>query len=154
TDIGETYLYELREVIPAEPAIGMTYDATVYVAQVTIGDAGDGALTIDVVYTDDNNNSVAGADFTNIYEEEKPPQPTHPKDPTPSEPTDPKSPKDPKYPKNPKDPKYPKTPKDPSQKTSWIPRTGEQATAMYVGIGILVLAGILILILKRRKKDD
>ena len=141
-DIGKTYLYEVREVVPEDREADLHYDTTVYLIRVTVEEVEDHEVTTVVHYETDTGEAVETAVFVNTYEE-----------PEPSKPTDPKSPKDPKYPKNPKDPKYPKTPKDPSQKTSWIPRTGEQATGIFIGLGILIVAGVLLVILKRRRGD-
>ncbi|NLL65962.1 MAG: LPXTG cell wall anchor domain-containing protein, partial [Clostridiaceae bacterium] len=138
-DIGKTYLYEVREVVPEDREANLDYDTTVYLVRVTVEEVEDHEVTTVVHYETDTGEAVETAVFVNTYEE-----------PEPSKPTDPK---DPKYPKNPKDPKYPKTPKDPSQKTSWIPRTGEQATGIFIGLGILIVAGVLLVILKRRRGD-
>ena len=66
-DIGQTYAYTLREVIPDEAnnnvLHGITYDAAEITVTVEVKDKGNGTLTFDVLY-----NGEAGATFTNRYE--------------------------------------------------------------------------------------
>ena len=45
-DIGQTYTYTIREVVPASPETGMTYDPMVLSVAVTVTDAGNGVLTV------------------------------------------------------------------------------------------------------------
>ena len=60
-DIGQTYTYTIREVVPASPETGMTYDPMVLSVAVTVTDAGNGVLTVTPDYPDD-------VTFNNTYE--------------------------------------------------------------------------------------
>ena len=44
-DIGQTYTYTIREVVPASQETGMTYDPMVLTVDVEVTDAGNGDLT-------------------------------------------------------------------------------------------------------------
>ncbi len=79
SDVGNTYVYEMGEVIPADAdkLKGITYDETLYRAYVTIGEeAGSAAVTIDVRYqklvdgqwTDLDSQADTGMSFVNIYD--------------------------------------------------------------------------------------
>ncbi len=61
-DIGETYTYTIKEVVPATPETGMTYDPMTLTFTVTVTDDGNGKLTATPAYPDDtefNNTYVA-----------------------------------------------------------------------------------------------
>lgn len=64
-DLGKTFSYKMREIIPAEPAPGMTYDATVYTFTVTLTDDKAGNLTPVVTVSPEMTDEKAA--FTNVY---------------------------------------------------------------------------------------
>ena len=59
-DIGQTYTYTIREVVPGSPETGMTYDPMVLSVDVAVTDAGNGDLTATPDYPADTT-------FNNTY---------------------------------------------------------------------------------------
>ena len=64
-DIGKTFEYELYEMNDGKG--GITYDASVYVVEVTVSDNGNGGITVQSTMTK-NGNAVTTAEFVNSYE--------------------------------------------------------------------------------------
>lgn len=62
-DIGQTYQYTVKELIPAYPEAGMTYSEEEIVITVAVTDAGNGKLNVQVTYPDDKT-------FDNSYKAE------------------------------------------------------------------------------------
>ena len=61
------YVFEIREVPPAEPAGGMTYDGHTCTATIKVKDQ-DGALVVEsTTYSDEAIDGVEGASFFNAY---------------------------------------------------------------------------------------
>ncbi|HHX30385.1 MAG TPA: VWA domain-containing protein, partial [Clostridiaceae bacterium] len=68
-DIGRTFTYTIKEVVPTVGENGMTYDPLVVTIQVQVTDAGNGELAITPVYS-------ADTEFNNVYVAEGSFQPT------------------------------------------------------------------------------
>ena len=68
-DIGQTYTdYVLKEVQGVTEATGITYDTTEYPLTISVSDAGNGKLTVDVKALKEEGGAEAEAvTFTNSY---------------------------------------------------------------------------------------
>lgn len=61
-DIGKTYTYTIKEVVPVAPESGMTYDPMALTVSVLVEDAGNGVLKVTPTYPEDvvfNNSYLA-----------------------------------------------------------------------------------------------
>ncbi len=68
-DVGKTFTYTVKEIVPDEPIPGMKYDETVYTLTVAILDNLDG--TVRAVFVDEDGNEGAATTtlpFTNTYQ--------------------------------------------------------------------------------------
>ena len=70
TDDGQTYTYAVYEADDGQD--GWTYDDAVYYAQVAVSDAGDGTMSVSVVYTDEDGEEVDRPTFENAYSDYRP----------------------------------------------------------------------------------
>lgn len=66
TKVG-TYVFEVREVAPDQPAGGMTYDGHVYTVTVKIADQGGQLYVQSTTYSDEAARDVKAATFINTY---------------------------------------------------------------------------------------
>jgi len=70
TDVGQTYTYQIREILPEANGqkltnyLGVAYDTTVYNVEVTIADDGEGGITVSYTV---NNVDAGPVEFTNTY---------------------------------------------------------------------------------------
>lgn len=62
-----TYVFEVREDAPANPAVGMTYDGHVYTVTVKIADQGGQLYVQSTTYSDEAARDVEAATFINTY---------------------------------------------------------------------------------------
>ena len=62
-----TYVFKVREVAPAKPADGMTYDGQIYTVTVKVADEGGKLVVQSTTYSDDAARDVKAATFTNTY---------------------------------------------------------------------------------------
>lgn len=62
-----TYVFEVREVAPDQPAGGMTYDGHVYTVTVKIADQGGQLYVQSTTYSDESARDVKAATFINTY---------------------------------------------------------------------------------------
>lgn len=62
-----TYVFEVREVAPDQPAGGMTYDGHVYTVTVKIADQGGQLYVQSTTYSDEDARDVKAATFINTY---------------------------------------------------------------------------------------
>ena len=62
-----TYVFEVREVAPDQPAGGMTYDGHVYTVTVKIADQGGQLYVQSTTYSDEGARDVNAATFINTY---------------------------------------------------------------------------------------
>lgn len=62
-----TYVFEVREVAPDQPAGGMTYDGHVYTVTVKIADQGGQLYVQSTTYSDEADRDVNAATFINTY---------------------------------------------------------------------------------------
>lgn len=79
SDVG-THYYLIKEYIPDEKEVGMTYDETCYLVTITVSDNGDGTLAVSeptyTVLDEEGNiteNTKDNAIFNNSYETPEPP---------------------------------------------------------------------------------
>lgn len=70
-DVGKTYQYKISEKVPADPRPGMTYDATVWIATVTVTHEtvdGENLVKVSATYTrEGESDGLAEAAFENSY---------------------------------------------------------------------------------------
>ncbi len=70
-DVGKTYQYRISEKVPADPRPGMTYDATVWIATVTVTHEtvdGENLVKVSATYAHEGENEGHGeAAFENSY---------------------------------------------------------------------------------------
>ena len=64
---ADTYVFEVREVAPDQPAGGMTYDGHVYTVTVKIADQGGQLYVQSTTYSDEAARDVNAATFINTY---------------------------------------------------------------------------------------
>lgn len=62
-----TYVFEVREVAPAKPAGGMTYDGRTYTVTVKVDDEGGKLVVQSTTYSDEAARDVEAATFINTY---------------------------------------------------------------------------------------
>lgn len=70
-DVGKTYTYEFKEVIPESIPTGYTYDDTTYTVTITTEDDGNGNLTVTTTVTGDDGTSATYV-FDNDADQEEP----------------------------------------------------------------------------------
>ncbi len=132
-DIGKTYEYEIREVVPAEADENMSYDETVYAVTVNIADAGDGELDVKISYSDGTNHWTADdVDKTMIFENIYTTVETEVTPPVKPESTKPVQ----------------------TDKKTIVPRTGETATEVVVGAILILLALMVAGYWKKRRETE
>ena len=62
-----TYVFEVREVTPDQPAGGMTYDGQTYTVTVKVADEGGKLVVQSTTYSDEADRDVKAATFINTY---------------------------------------------------------------------------------------
>jgi len=63
-DVGKTFTYTLKELVPANPIHGMTYSPQTYTVKVTVTDNGDGTISATL---DGSDEAIYEATFENVY---------------------------------------------------------------------------------------
>lgn len=66
TVVGKTYNFKIKEIVPEDKLLGMTYDPTVYDISITIYDNLDGTVTAKVGYENSSSEGL-NLSFTNVY---------------------------------------------------------------------------------------
>ena len=66
TVVGKTYNFKIKEIVPEDKLLGMTYDPTVHDITITIFDNLDGTVTAKVGYQNSSSEDL-NLSFTNVY---------------------------------------------------------------------------------------